>query len=132
MIRKHFAAASMALLCLMTVPAMAQQQPSFDLVVRAPDAVRELLEDHLQIKRYREKHACSLAEATTKGFGRDACALYEEITGFPESNANALFHHRLSLYGPPCHSCGKPLRTPQETYCPMCGTERKLPAEDRP
>ncbi|MDB5752730.1 MAG: surface antigen [Ramlibacter sp.] len=53
MIRKHFAAASVALLCLMAVPAAAQQ-PSFDLVVRAPDAVRELLQDHLQIKRYRE------------------------------------------------------------------------------
>jgi rubrerythrin len=78
-----------------------------------------------QIKRYREEHQCSLAEATARGFGQDARAIYEEITGFPETNANALFHHRLSLYGPPCHACGKPLRTPHATYCPMCGTERQ-------
>lgn len=82
-----------------------------------------------QIKRYREEHQCSLAEATAKGFGREASAVYEEITGFRETNANALFHHRLSLYGPPCRVCGKPLRTPQATYCPMCGTEREPSSE---
>jgi hypothetical protein len=26
---------------------------------------------------------------------------YERITGFRETNANAIYHHRLSLYGPP-------------------------------
>ena len=78
-----------------------------------------------QIKRYREEHQCSLAEATTKGFGQQACAIYQEITGFPETNANALFHHRLSMYGRPCIVCGKPLRTPQAAYCPMCGAERQ-------
>ena len=82
-----------------------------------------------QIKRYREEHQCSLAEATAKGFGKEACGIYEEITGFPETNANALFHHRLSLYGPPCHVCGKPLRTSKATYCPMCGAERQSHAE---
>jgi rubrerythrin len=82
-----------------------------------------------QIKRYREEHQCSLSEATAKGFGKEACAIYEEITGLPEANANALFHHRLSLYGPPCHVCGKPLRTPKATYCPMCGTERQSHVE---
>lgn len=78
-----------------------------------------------QIKRYRERHACSLAEAQRKGFGRQALALYMEITGFPETNANALYHHRLSIYGPPCHECGKPLRTPQARYCAMCSAKRR-------
>ncbi|HEX6705213.1 MAG TPA: hypothetical protein VF169_10665 [Albitalea sp.] len=76
-----------------------------------------------QIKRYREQHGCSLAEAH-KAFGQKALAIYAQITGFDETNANALFHHRLSIYGPPCHACGKPLRTPQAKYCAMCSAER--------
>ena len=32
----------------------APANPAFDLVVRAPDDVRELLERHLALKRYRE------------------------------------------------------------------------------
>jgi hypothetical protein len=78
-----------------------------------------------QIKRYREVNACSLAEAAANGFGREACEIFEEITGFRETNANAIFHHRLSLYGPPCHVCGKLLRTPQANYCVMCGAQRQ-------
>ena len=89
-----------------------------------------LLTDSIeQIKRYREVNACSLAEATAKGFGREACEMFEEITGFKETNANAIFHHRLSLYGPPCHVCGKLLRTPQASYCAMCSAKRQHVSE---
>lgn len=77
-----------------------------------------------QIKDYRELHKCSLAEATAKGFGQEALVAYERITGFKETNPNALFHHRLSIYGPPCRACGKPLRTPQARFCALCSTER--------
>ena len=82
-----------------------------------------------QIKRYREQHGCSLAEAQRKGFGQEALALYMQVTGFRETNAYALFHHRLSMYGPPCHACGKPLRTPQARYCAMCSAERRSSVE---
>ena len=55
MIRKLFGPAGVALLWLfLAAPAAAQQQPAFDLVVRAPDALRQLLEDHLELRRYRE------------------------------------------------------------------------------
>lgn len=51
MIRKLFAAAALGLLSLYAVA----QQPSFDLVVRAQNEdVRELLETHLEIRRFRE------------------------------------------------------------------------------
>ncbi|QDV80107.1 hypothetical protein K2D_37310 [Planctomycetes bacterium K2D] len=49
---------------------------------------------------------------------------YKEITGFHETNINAVFHHRISLYGPPCAACGKALRTPESTKCFECGQTR--------
>jgi len=77
-----------------------------------------------QIKQYREAHRCSLADARAKEFGDEALDAYERITGFRESNADALYHHRLSQYGPPCSGCGKPLRTPTARYCAACGALR--------
>jgi hypothetical protein len=47
-------------------------------------------------------------------------AEYERITGIPETNINALYHHVISLYGPPCQLCGKPLRTPRAMVCGFC------------
>jgi hypothetical protein len=48
---------------------------------------------------------------------------YFEVTGFEETNANAVWHHQLDQYGPPCRNCGKPLRTPRAKLCAACGTE---------
>lgn len=45
---------------------------------------------------------------------------YELITGFHETNINAVYHHKASLYGPPCRNCGKPLRTPKARICGAC------------
>lgn len=49
---------------------------------------------------------------------------YQDITGFAETNPNAIMHHRLALYGGPCSNCGKPLRTPQARFCAACGASR--------
>jgi hypothetical protein len=59
-------------------------------------------------------------------------AEYERITGLRETSPNAIYHHRLSLYGPPCRFCGRPLRTPQANLCgscmkPVCADERAVP-----
>ncbi len=53
-----------------------------------------------------------------------ALARYYEITGFRETNINALWHHRVGLFGPPCQTCGKLLRTPRAKLSAECGTTR--------
>jgi hypothetical protein len=49
---------------------------------------------------------------------------YLRLTGFAEGNHNAIMHHRLSLYGPPCTACARPLRTPLARHCAACGKDR--------
>ena len=46
---------------------------------------------------------------------------YNRLTGFGETNINAVWHHRISIYGPPCPRCGKVLRTPIAYKCFECG-----------
>jgi hypothetical protein len=52
-------------------------------------------------------------------------AAYERLTGFHETNHVAIWHHRVSLYGPLCHVCSRPLRTPQARLCAECGAPRE-------
>jgi len=55
MIRTLFVAATLAMLGLLAPLAQAQnRQPAFDLVVQAPDGLRQLLESHLELGRYRQ------------------------------------------------------------------------------
>ncbi|OYU48969.1 MAG: hypothetical protein CFE31_10400 [Rhizobiales bacterium PAR1] len=59
------------------------------------------------------------------------CSEYERITGHKESNPNVIWHHRVSLHGPPCATCGKPLRTPQAKLCAFCGSAAAAAPEER-
>jgi len=79
-----------------------------------------LLEDLRCIKRYRNTFGATLpfAIAQVASLALDA---YVAMTGFPEKNPENLWHHRRSVYGPPCHACGKPLRTPRARFCAECG-----------
>ena len=47
--------------------------------------------------------------------------MYRMLTGFEETNANAIMHHVLDMYGPECPKCTKPLRTKTARYCVECG-----------
>jgi hypothetical protein len=53
---------------------------------------------------------------------------YKRITGFPETNPMALYHHKIWMHGPPCEYCGKPLRTPDVKLCGACMRPVAVPA----
>ena len=47
--------------------------------------------------------------------------MYRLLTGFAETNPNAIMHHEVEQYGPACPQCTKPLRTPEARFCAACG-----------
>jgi len=49
---------------------------------------------------------------------------FNQLTGFGETEPNAIMYHRISQYGPACGTCGKPYRTPLATICVACGGKR--------
>ena len=51
---------------------------------------------------------------------------YNNLTGFGETEPNAIMHHSLELIGPDCEKCGKPYRTPKAKLCAACGNRRIL------
>ena len=71
-------------------------------------------------KKFRKKHNLPLEGLDTVVRFKPALDLYEQMTGFKETNPNALGHHRISLYGPPCLNCGRPKRTPLASQCVDC------------
>ena len=73
------------------------------------------------VQRYREQHGCSLHEALMAVPTLEAQDRIYELTGYVEPNANAIWHHRLSRYGPPCRACGYLLRTRRASRCANCG-----------
>lgn len=72
------------------------------------------------VKDFRRVHGSSLKDTPLRELYRPVCAEYEHITGMKESNHNEILRHRISLYGPPCKSCSKPLRTPNAKLCGAC------------
>jgi len=58
-------------------------------------------------------------------------AKYNELTGFFESNKNAILHHRRALFGPVCDTCGKLVRTPRARFCAECGTITEVGRNDK-
>ena len=51
---------------------------------------------------------------------------YNDLTGFGETEPNAIMHHSLGQIGLDCEKCGKPYRTPKAKLCAACGNKRTL------
>ena len=71
-------------------------------------------------KQYREENRAILAEAGLDDRFRPVREAYARITGMENCPENAIMHHRISQYGPPCRFCQKPLRTPAAKLCGSC------------
>jgi hypothetical protein len=72
-------------------------------------------------KEFRKRHNIPLSGAPINELFRPVREAYKQMTGMDEPNENAIMHHRISIYGPPCECCGKPLRTPRANFCAACG-----------
>jgi len=72
------------------------------------------------VKDYRIETGAPLESVPLAEHFAPLLARYKAMTGYTEANPNAVMHHRLSLYGPPCSNCGRPLRTPKAKICGSC------------
>ena len=77
------------------------------------------------VKKYRNETGASLKTVPVVEHFAPMLNRYEVMTGYTETNPNAVMHHRLSLYGPPCSRCRKPLRTPMAKICGSCMATRE-------
>ena len=73
------------------------------------------------IQEYRQRKSATLEETPVEELHRPVREAYERLTGATGFDADHILKHRLSLYGPPCSACGKPLRSPQAQVCAACG-----------
>jgi hypothetical protein len=81
------------------------------------------------VKSYRARRNASLATTPLARLYRPVRALYREFSRraglrVPLVSVDHLRQHRLTDYGPPCRSCGLPLRTPDARLCAACGKRR--------
>jgi len=86
--------------------------------------VKPSREHLMSLRQDDDRTAAAEAEMKSHRDGQLAALTeYERITGFNETNFNALFHHRISHHGPPCPRCGKVLRTAVASKCFECGLQ---------
>lgn len=81
-------------------------------------------------KLYRNGFETGKCSMTRKKRFKDLLDYYKDLTGFEETNPNAIMHHRIELYGSACENCSKPYRTPKASFCAACGNKKETSAID--
>ena len=79
------------------------------------------------VKHFRETTGSDLKHPAIPDLFLPVRQKYEHLTGVKNCMRNAIMHHRIAIYGPPCDRCGKPLRTPKAKLCAGCGLQVKAP-----
>ena len=94
-------------------------------------AIKPLLRAGIRdVQNYSRRTQAELREALERNQGVPALQAYKDITGFLETNINAIWHHRRSQFGVPCPQCRNLLRTPRAKFCAECGSTAHLISPD--
>ena len=83
-------------------------------------SVAELHREAIRGAKEFQRFGAPLEQASFDEHFRPVRLRYEQLTGMKDCHQNAIMHHRISMYGRPCESCGKPLRTPSAKLCGAC------------
>lgn len=70
--------------------------------------------------------AFSVAKGNFQYKFKELLDYYNNLTGFEETEPNAIMHHAIELLGPDCENCGKPYRTPEAKMCVFCVNKRTI------
>lgn len=66
-----------------------------------------------------------IAKSNRKEKFKELLEYYNNLTGFGETEPNAIMHYSLEQIGPDYENCKKPYRTPKAKLCGNCGNKRK-------
>ncbi len=96
------------------------EKEEFKLVLEADQKGLGFVEQQLQEKGLQNYTLLKLDSPVAER-KRAFLEMYRILTGYEETNPNAVWHHIVDVYGPPCPNCKKPIRTSKARYCVSCG-----------